>query len=150
MKKKLSFIYQILIWSVIFALNQQSIADTKISDKVIEKTLKNIAVAAMGKSETSKISDKAGRAPYFLIFDSNGVFIKSIKNPAQRKRGGASSSVTDLLKKESVKILIADEFGNKMINNLNTTKIEYQKQAGIASEVVEKFIKNKRSKNDKK
>ena len=142
MKKNLKPVYQVLFFCVIFILSQQSLADTKNSD--------NIAVASVDKSETSKISDKAGRAPYFLIFDSDGEFIKSIKNPAQGKRGGASSSVTNLLKKESVKILIANKFGDKMKNNLKAAKIDYQKQTGIASEVIEKFIKNKRSKNDKK
>jgi len=141
MKKNLGRIYQVLFLSVIFILSQQSLADTKNSDKEKEKSLYKIAVAAIGKNETSKISDKAGKAPYFLIFDSNGNFIKSIKNPALGKRGGTSSRVTNLLKKEFVKILIAGKFGNKMKNNLNAARIEYQKQTGIAVEVVAKIIK---------
>jgi len=141
MKKNLGRIYQVLFLSVIFILTQQSLADTKNSDKEKEKSLYKIAVASSGKNETSKISDKAGRAPYFLVFDSNGNFIKSIKNPAQGRRGGASSRVTNLLKKEFVKILIAGKFGNKMKNNLNAARIEYQKQTGIAVEVVAKIIK---------
>jgi len=141
MKKNLGRIYQVLFLSVIFILSQQSLADTKNSDKEKEKSLYKIAVAAIGKNETSKISDKAGRAPYFLIFDSNGNFIKSIKNPVQGRRGSASSRVTNLLKKEFVKILIAGKFGNKMKNNLNAARIEYQKQTGIAVEVVAKIIK---------
>jgi predicted Fe-Mo cluster-binding NifX family protein len=149
MKKNFRLIYHLLFLSFIFILSQQSLADTKKSDKENEKSSDNIAVAATGKSETSKISDKAGRAPYFLIFDSNGDLIKSIKNPALGKKGGASSIVTNLLKKESVKILIANKFGDKMENNLKASKIDYQKQTGIAKEVIEKFIKNKRSKNDK-
>ena len=40
--------------------------------KVLSKGLPASPGAATGKSVTSKISDKAGRAPYFLIFDSNG------------------------------------------------------------------------------
>lgn len=149
MKKNLRLVYQILFFSVIFILTQQGVTGTNNSDKEKTKSLDNIAVAAISDSEDSKVSDKTGRAPYFLIFDSNGNFIKSVKNPAQGKRGGASSSVTNLLKKESVKILIAGKFGDKMKNNLKAAKIDFQKQAGIAKEVIEKFIKNKRSKNDK-
>ena len=141
MKKNLRLIYQVLFLSVIFILTQQSLADTNKSDKENDETLDNIAVAAMDKNETSKISDKAGRAPYILVFDFNGVFIKSIKNPAQGKRGGASSSVTNLLKKESVKILIANKFGDKMKNNLGEAKIEYQEQTGIARKIVDIIIK---------
>ena len=141
MKKNLRLVYQVLFLSVILILTQQSEAGTKESDEENEKSLDNIAVAAIGSSEDSKISDKAGRAPYILVFDSNGIFIKSIKNPAQSKRGGASSSVTDLLKKESVKILIAVKFGDKMKNNLGDAKIEYQEQTGIARKIVDTIIK---------
>ena len=141
MKKNLRLVYQVLFLSVILILTQQSEAGTKESDEENEKSLDNIAVAAIGNSEDSKISDKAGRAPYFLIFDSNGVFIKPMENPAQSKRGGASSSVTNLLKKESVKILIAVKFGDKMKNNLREAKIEYQEQTGIARKIVDIIIK---------
>ena len=100
-----------------------------------------IAVAAESNTESSRISDKAGRAPYYLIFDGTGTFIKAIKNPAQYKQGGASSSVTALLKKESVKIFIAENFGAKMENNLKAAGIEYRELTGIAEEVVETIIK---------
>jgi len=106
-----------------------------------------IAVAAESGTESSKISDKAGRAPFFLIFDSRGAFIKAIKNPAQYQQGGASSSVTTLLKKESVKTLIAVKFGAKMENNLKAAGIEYLEHSGIAKEVVESLMKNKRNKD---
>jgi len=101
----------------------------------------NIAVAAKTDTEFSKISDKAGRAPFFLIFDGSGAFIKAIKNPAQYQQGGASSRVTTLLKKESVKTFIAVKFGAKMENNLKAAGIEYLEHSGTAKEVVESIIK---------
>lgn len=142
MKKNLRIIYLVLFLSMIFMQEKQGLAgmikdDAKSPDK--------IAVAAESGTETSKISDKAGRAPFFLIFDCSGTFIKAIKNPAQYQKGGASSSVTTLLKKESVKTLIADKFGAKMENNLKAAGIEYLEHSGTAKEVVESFIKNKRS-----
>ena len=114
-------------------------------DKIGAVSTVNIAVAAESNTESSGISDKAGRAPYFLIFDGSGAFIKAIKNPAQYEQGGASSSVTALLKKESVKIFIAENFGAKMENNLKAAGIEYREHTGIAKEVVETIIKNKSS-----
>ena len=104
-----------------------------------ESTVK-IAVAAESGTESSKISDKAGRAPFFLIFDGSGAFIKAIKNPAQYQQGGASSRVATLLKKESVKTLIAVKFGAKMENNLKAAGIEYLEHSGTAKEVVESII----------
>ncbi len=117
---------------------QQSLAGTI---KVDAKSPDKIAVAAESGTESSKISDKAGRAPFFLIFDGSGAFIKAIKNPAQYQQGGASSRVTTLLKKESVKTLIAVKFGAKMENNLKAAGIEYLEHSGTAKEVVESIIK---------
>jgi len=91
----------------------------------------------------------AGRAAYFLIFDCNGEFIKSIKNPAQNQKGGASSSVTALLKKESVKTLIAVKFGAKTETNLKAAGIEYRAHSGTARKVVDTILNSKRSKDAK-
>jgi len=114
------------------------------------KTSSRIAIAAVGDSVTSEISKRAGRAPYYLVFDGNGVFLKSLKNPSQNRGRGASSGVVNLLIKESVKTVIAGKFGDKMKKLLEMNKIEYHEHAGIAKEIVEKIIKNKRSKNEQK
>ena len=137
MKKNLRIVYLVLFLSMIF-MQQQGFAGT---NKYDAKSPDKIAVAAETGTESSKISDKTGRAPFFLIFDDSGAFIKAIKNPAQYQQGGASSRVTTLLKKESVKTLIAVKFGAKMENNLKAAGIEYLKHSGTAKEVVESIIK---------
>ena len=135
--KKLRIVFMVL-FSVILIPVQPDLSAMDQSDA--ESTVK-IAVAAESNSESSRISDKAGRAPYYLIFDGTGTFIKAIKNPALNKQGGASSSVVALLKKESVKTMVAANFGAKMENNLKAAGIEYREHTGIAEEVVETIIK---------
>ncbi len=137
MKKNLRIVYLVLFLSMIF-MQQQGFAEKNKDDA---KSPDKIAVAAESGTESSKISDKTGRAPFFLIFDDSGAFIKAIKNPAQYQQGGASSRVTTLLKKESVKTLIAVKFGAKMENNLKAAGIEYLQHSGTAKEVVESIIK---------
>jgi len=144
MKKKFRIVYLVLFLSTIFIQAQLGLTR---DDKSETKSSEKIAVATVGDSETSNISNKTGRAPYFLIFDCSGVFVKAIKNPAQSQRGGASSSVTALLKKESVKTLIAVRFGTKMVRKLKAAGIEYREHSGVAREVVETMIKSKRSKD---
>ena len=136
MKKKLRIIYVVLFCGILIPTQAGLLA----MDKSGAESNDNIAVAAESSSESSSISDKAGRAPYFLIYDGSGAFIKAIKNPAQYKQGGTSSSVTALLKKESVKTFIAVNFGPKMENNLRAAGIEYREFSGIAKEVVETII----------
>ena len=137
MKKNLRIVYLVLFLSMIF-MQQKGFAGTNKDDA---KSPDKIAVAAETGTEFSKISDKTGKAPFFLIFDRSGVFIKAIKNPAQYQQGGASSRVTSLLKKESVKTLIAVKFGAKMEKNLKAAGIEYLEHSGKAKEVVESVVK---------
>ena len=150
MRKNLITFSLVLFLCSFFFQVQQSLSITHNSDVDSLKASNRIAIAAVGDSVNSEISKVAGRAPYYLIFDGNGVFLKSIKNPSQNRRGGASSVVVDILIKESVKTVIASKFGDKMKNQLKANKIEYHEHAGMAKKTVETVIKNKRSKNVQK
>ena len=147
MKIKLTTFYLLLFLSTFFLQVKQSLSITCNSDEDSSKTSTIIAVAAVGDSVTSEISNRAGKAPHYLVFDGNGVFLKSLKNPAQNRRSGASLGVVALFKKESVKTVIAGRFGDKMKNQLEANKIEYHEHAGIVKKTVEMFIQNKRSRN---
>jgi len=133
-------IYLILCVSTIFMSVQQCLAITDSLDIHNQKSSDRIAIVAVGDSVTSEISERAGRAPYYLIFDGNGDFIKSLKNPSQMRGRRASSGVVDLLVKESVKTVIAGKFGDKMKKLLETNKIEFHQHTGIVIEVVDELI----------
>lgn len=134
-------IYLVLCVSTIFMSVQQCLAITDSLDMHNQKSSDRIAIAAVGDSITSEISERAGRAPYYLVFDGNGEFIKSIKNPSQKQGRRASSGVVDFLVKESVKTVIAGKFGNKMKKLLETNKIEFHQHTGIVIEVVDELLK---------
>ena len=150
MKKKLGAFFLVLFLTTFFIQVQQSLATKIYSDADTSKSSIRIAVASVGDSAISEISQRAGRAPYYLLFDGKGVFLKSIKNSAGDRRGGASSAVVGFLLKESVKTVIAGRFGNKMINQLKANKIEYHERSGVAQKIVKTFLKNKRGKDEKK
>lgn len=150
MRKNLRTFCLVLFVNAFFMQTQQSLSITPNSDEDNSKSSNRIAIAAVGDSVTSEISKMAGRAPYYLVFSGNGVFLKSLKNSSRNRGRGASSGVVDLLIKESVKTVIAGRFGNKMRKQLETNKIEYHEHAGIAKDIVETIIKNKRSKNENK
>jgi len=148
MKENLRTFYLTLILSTFLMLFQhcQSVKRVSIGEKL--KSSDRIAIAAVGDNVGSEISKVAGRAPYYLIFDGNGVFLKSLINSSQSQERGASSGVVDILIKESVKTVIAGKFGDKMTKQLDTNKIEYLIHAGIAKDIVQTIIKNKRSKKN--
>lgn len=72
-----------------------------------------IAIAKLGKKEDSEISEKAGRAPYYLIYE-NDKLIEVWKNPFAVGGGGAGSSVAKVMETKGVQKVIAGKFGEKM------------------------------------
>ena len=141
MRKFLGSIYLTLFFSTFFMQVPQCLSSSSNSDEDDSLSSNIIAIAALGDSATSEISEKAGKAPYYLFFDGMGVFIKSLKNPSHMKGRGASSGVVNLLIKESVNTVIAGKFGDKMKKSLKTNKIEFRQHKGIAKEVVDEMIK---------
>ncbi|MBN2411616.1 NifB/NifX family molybdenum-iron cluster-binding protein [candidate division KSB1 bacterium] len=149
--KKILITFSFVLFISVFSFQvQQGLSFTSNSDVDSLKASDRIAIAAVGDSVNSEISSVAGRAPYYLIFDGNGVFLKAIKNPSQNRRGGASSVVVNILIKESVKTVIANKFGDKMKNRLKANKIDYHEHTGSVNNILETVIKNKRSKNVQK
>jgi len=148
MKENLKIFFLVLFFSAFFLQGQQCLSITLNSDVDNSKSPNKIAIAADGDSVTSEISIRAGRAPYYLIFDKKGVFLKAIKNPSLMQGSGASSVVVNLLVIESVKTVIAGKFGDKMKKQLEANKINYHERTGIIKEIVDTIVKNKRSKDE--
>jgi len=79
-----------------------------------------IAVAAGGKDLTSTVSDVAARSPCFLIFDENGRLIESVENPHSKRAVNAADSVVAFLAEKKVKMIVAGDFGRKMIRKMES------------------------------
>ena len=103
-------------------------------------TAVSIAVAANGPEQNATVSDKAGRAPYFLFFDSRGKFLKAERNPFAGIPGGAGPKAAVFLSGEGVTLVVAGEFGAKMEQALSSFKIEYITKTGVAHEVVQAVL----------
>ena len=74
-----------------------------------------IAVASLGKEISSEISDRAGRAPYYLIFDKPEKILEVIDNPFNVGGGGAGFAGAKMLADKKVNVVIAGQFGPNMI-----------------------------------
>ncbi|WP_459944591.1 NifB/NifX family molybdenum-iron cluster-binding protein, partial [Desulfocastanea catecholica] len=127
MKNKIKTFCLLLFFGALFFQVQPSLS----------VTLNNIAIAAVGDNVDSEISMTAGKAPYYLIFDANGVLVKSVKNTGQSTRRNSSSVVIDLLLEESCKTVIAGKFGEKMQHQLKANTIEYYQREGIVKNVIQ-------------
>ena len=99
-----------------------------------------IAVASDGETFEAAVSHVAARGPYFLIVDSKGKLLEAVDNPYKDTRGGAGVSVANFLAKKNVTIIIAGNFGNKMIDALKSLEIAYFEFEGIVEEAVRKIL----------
>jgi predicted Fe-Mo cluster-binding NifX family protein len=89
-----------------------------------------IAIASTEKNKNSDVSDKAGRAPYYLIFDESEDLIEEIDNPFSFGGGGAGFSVAKMLADKEVNIVIAGKFGPKMTEALKDRGLKYREFNG--------------------
>jgi predicted Fe-Mo cluster-binding NifX family protein len=86
-----------------------------------------IAIASNGKEINSEVSNVAGRAPYYLIFE-NKKLVNTIKNPFALGGGGAGFGVAKMLEKEKVNMIIVGHIGSNMEGALKSAGIEYKKE----------------------
>jgi len=107
------------------------------------ENIASIAVAADGPGPEAAVSEKAGRAAYFLFFDGSGNFLNAERNSFAGVPGGAGSKVAVFLSGKGVALVVAGEFGAKMERALSSYKIKYLMQVGVAHEVVQAVIKEK-------
>ncbi len=94
-----------------------------------------IAIASEGKDENSKISERGGRAPYYLIFEDKKL-IEIIKNPFVAGSGGAGFSVAYMLAEKRVNLVIAGKIGGNMISALKEKGIEFKESDGKVEEMI--------------
>ena len=100
-----------------------------------------IAVATFEKTESSQISDKAARAPYYLVFDKSGKLLEIISNPFRDAAGGAGPKMADLLAEKNVTVVVAGAFGYKMAKALEAKGIKHHEATGIVKKAVEKLLR---------
>jgi len=88
-----------------------------------------IAIASEGNNEDSEISQRGGRAPYYLIFENQKI-IETIKNPFATGSGGAGFSVAYMLADKKVNLVIAGKIGGNMMSALKEKGIEFREESG--------------------
>lgn len=95
-----------------------------------------IAIASESKEENGEISERAGRAKYYLIFEKKKL-VKTLKNPFIMGSGGAGFSVAYMLAEEKVDLVIAGKIGFNMQTALKEKKVKFKETLGKIKEVLD-------------
>ena len=102
-----------------------------------------IAVASDERTEPAKVSSQAARCAYYMIFDSKGKLMDVIENPFKGENGGAGPSAANFLGDKGVTVVVAENFGSKMINAMKSKGITFYKLKGKAGDAVKEILKLK-------
>lgn len=100
-----------------------------------------IAIASEGKDKTGNVDERAGRAPYYLVFDGEKQLIETINNPFSMGSGGAGFAVAKMLADKEVNIVIAGKFGEKMTAAMEDRGLKAYEFDGSIEEALNKFVK---------
>lgn len=100
-----------------------------------------IAVACVGKEPDSPVSEVAGRAPYYQIFNEKGELLETIENPFVVGGGGAGWGVAKMLADKGVNRVVAGRFGPNMVTGLEQRGVKHSECHGTAKDVVVKVFK---------
>ena len=99
-----------------------------------------IAVASNDKIAKASVSNEAAKCPYYLTFDSEGKLTGVIDNPYGDASGGAGPSAAKFLARRGVTMVIAGNFGSKMVNTLKSKGIAHFEFKGSVDDAVKRAL----------
>jgi predicted Fe-Mo cluster-binding NifX family protein len=103
-----------------------------------------IAVAADGKDLSSKVDDRFGRAPWFLIVDTTTGGVEAIENEGASQASGAGPKAAEMMARRNVDCLIAGHCGPNAFAALAAHGIDVIVGANLtASDAVEQVKSGK-------
>ena len=112
-----------------------------VSSLVFAGEKDKIAVSASDKTPAASVSKQAGPSPFFQIFDGKGKLIETIANPF--KEGGGGIAVADFLAGKGVTIVVAEGFGDKIVQVMKDKGMKAVAFKGSVEEAVKKVLQSK-------
>ena len=100
-----------------------------------------IAVAANDKIPGASVSSQAGRSPFFLLFDEKGKLTETITNP-YKEAGSSGIAVADFLAGKGVTIVVAEGFGDRIVQVMKSKGIRAVAFKGSAEEAIKKVLQS--------
>lgn len=100
-----------------------------------------IAIASENKDKKSNVSEKAGRAKYYLIVDKSGKLLETIDNPFSTGGGGAGFGVAKMLADKGVDTIVAGEFGSNMIQAMTERGLTHLTETGNIDDLLSNILK---------
>jgi predicted Fe-Mo cluster-binding NifX family protein len=104
-----------------------------------DRTMK-IAIAAEAPNIDTDVAAHAGRAPYYLIFNTDGRLHAAPANPVAAGGQSAGPAVVQFLTGQGVGLVVAGEFGPHFLDALNEHGMKHTQATGRVADVIARLI----------
>jgi predicted Fe-Mo cluster-binding NifX family protein len=104
-----------------------------------------VCITSQGATLDSPLEDRFGRAPYFIIAESDNGSFDAVKNPYADGAGGVGPKAAQVLIAHGVKALISGQVGGNAREVLAAAGIAMYtcRAGGSVKEALDQFTKNK-------
>jgi predicted Fe-Mo cluster-binding NifX family protein len=105
-----------------------------------------IAVASEGKTISSRVDDRFGRCPYFLVVDTTSRATETIENPGQQEKNAAGIRACQMLIAEDIDAVVVKNIGHNAHVTLTGAGMDvYTVVSGTVRAAVEQVKRGKLS-----
>jgi predicted Fe-Mo cluster-binding NifX family protein len=102
-----------------------------------------IIITATQNNIDHDFNPRFGRAPYFILIDSETLEWEAFPNPAISTRGGAGPQAVQFIANKGAEVVISGRFGPNAFSALQAAGIKaYIASDGNASSVLQQFLNN--------
>ena len=105
-----------------------------------EDTDMRIAIASMSTEPDAEVSQHGARTAFYLIYNGNGDFQEAIANPYANAERGAGPKAARFLAQQDVQCLVAANFGERFVTELEAGGIRQIQKTGIVSDVITEVL----------
>ncbi len=98
-----------------------------------------IAIASKGKTISSRVDDRFGRCPYFLVIDTKSMTTETIENPGQKEKNAAGIRACQMLIAKDIDGVVVKNIGHNALVTLTGAGMDvYTVASGTVSAAIEK------------
>jgi predicted Fe-Mo cluster-binding NifX family protein len=101
-----------------------------------------VAITSLGNNIESKVCEKFGRAPYFVIFNTNNGDIKIINNDAANASGGAGPKAAEIIIRNEAEVILTGNVGNNALTALERAGVKIIKglsESSTISQIIKEY-----------
>ncbi len=102
-----------------------------------------VAISSSGPDKESKVDERFGRCPYFIIVDTDDMEFESTENTHTSKAHGVGPQVVQMLSEMNIDSVITGNVGPNAHRTLNSANISVYKASGKVSDAVDKLKEGK-------